>query len=173
MKFLPSQLAYLLSEREPRQDLHALFSFVAVLFLSVSVSTVLFHVIMVYEGQQHSWLTGLYWTLTVMSTLGFGDITFNSDLGRGFTIVVLLYGIVMLLIVAPFMFIRFFYTPWLEKQLRAPAPDKADEGTGRPSSVTLFIGRSRTALPGWGGTCSPQPPDAAADSSCRRSRGGR
>jgi voltage-gated potassium channel len=34
-----------------------------------------------WEGQQHSWLAGVYWTLVVMSTLGFGDITFTSDLG--------------------------------------------------------------------------------------------
>jgi spermidine/putrescine transport system permease protein len=54
------------------------------------------------EGQDHSWLTGVYWTLTVMSTLGFGDITFTSDLGRLFSIVVLLSGIFMLLIVLPF-----------------------------------------------------------------------
>jgi hypothetical protein len=85
---------------------------------------------MVLEDQDHSWLTGLYWTLTVMSTLGFGDITFQSDLGRGFTIVVLIYGIVMLLIVAPFTFTRFFYAPWLDAQLRVRAPLKvADEMT--------------------------------------------
>jgi hypothetical protein len=40
---------------------------------------------------RHSWITGLYWTLTAI-TLGFGDITFHSDLGRGFTILVLLSG---------------------------------------------------------------------------------
>jgi voltage-gated potassium channel len=92
---------------------------------------VLFHFIMVYEGQQHSWLTGLYWTLTVMSTLGFGDITFRSDPGRLFTIVVLLYGIVMLLILAPFTFIRFFYAPWIEAQQRGRAPVKvADDLSG-------------------------------------------
>ena len=45
--------------------------------------TVLFHLLMDYEGQEHTWLTGFYWTLTVMSTLGFGDITFHTDLGRG------------------------------------------------------------------------------------------
>jgi Trk K+ transport system NAD-binding subunit len=92
------------------------------LVASIVVFTVLFNAIMVYEGQDHSWLTGLYWTLTVMSTLGFGDITFESDVGRVFTIVVLLYGIVMLLIMAPFTFIRFFYAPWLEARLRAQAP---------------------------------------------------
>jgi Trk K+ transport system NAD-binding subunit len=124
VKFLPSQFAYLLSERESRRNLRALAQFVAILLASIGVFTVLFHMIMLYEGQQHSWLTGLYWALTVMSTLGFGDITFHSDLGRGFTIIVLVYGIVMLLIVAPFTFIRFFYAPWLEAQLRARAPRK-------------------------------------------------
>jgi voltage-gated potassium channel len=124
VKFLPSQLAYLVSEGETRRNLRALFSYAAGLVASIAVFTFVFHAIMVYEGQEHSWLTGLYWTLTVMSTLGFGDITFQSDLGRVFTIVVLLYGILMLLIVAPFTFIRFFYAPWLEAQLRARAPRK-------------------------------------------------
>nr|MBF0222247.1 hypothetical protein [Desulfobulbaceae bacterium] len=36
---------------------------------------------MMYEGREFSWITGFYWTLTVMSTLGFGDITFQTDLG--------------------------------------------------------------------------------------------
>jgi Trk K+ transport system NAD-binding subunit len=57
-----------------------------------------------------------------MTTLGFGDITFQSDPGRVFSIVVLLSGVVLLLIVLPFAFIRFFYAPWLEAQVRARAP---------------------------------------------------
>jgi Trk K+ transport system NAD-binding subunit len=77
---------------------------------------------MLHEGQQHSWLTGVYWTLTVMSTLGFGDITFHSDLGRIFSMLVLLSGIVMLLIMLPFTFLRFFYAPWLEAQVHLRAP---------------------------------------------------
>jgi Trk K+ transport system NAD-binding subunit len=60
-----------------------------------------------------------------MSTLGFGDITFQGDLGRGFSMLVLLSGIVMLLIVLPFTFIRFFYAPWLEAQVRLRAPRHA------------------------------------------------
>jgi Trk K+ transport system NAD-binding subunit len=127
MKFLPSQLAYLLGERETRQNLRALLSYLALLLATIVVYSLLFHVIMVYEGQAHSWLTGFYWTLTVMSTLGFGDITFQSDLGRAFSILVLLSGIVMLLIVLPFTFIRFFYAPWLEAQLRLRAPRRCAE----------------------------------------------
>lgn len=82
----------------------------------------LFHWISGLEGRDHSWLTGLYWTLTVMTTLGFGDITFQSDLGRIFSIVVLLSGVVLLLIVLPFTFIRLFFGPWLEAQVRRAAP---------------------------------------------------
>ena len=79
----------------------------------------LFHVVMEREGQRHSWFTGVYWTLTVMTTLGFGDITFHSDLGRLFSSVVLLTGVLLLLILMPFLFIRTVYTPWLDQRSRA------------------------------------------------------
>jgi len=129
MKFLPSQLAYLLGERdrELRRNISALFKYLAFLAVTVTLFSGLFHVIMLHEGQQHSWLTGLYWTLTVMSTLGFGDITFHGDLGRVFSIVVLMSGIVLLLIVLPFVFIRSFYAPWLEAQVRSRAPRSVPE----------------------------------------------
>lgn len=98
--------------------------------LVIVVYAILFHFIMMYEeGEQHSWVTGFYWTLTVMSTLGFGDITFHSDLGRIFSMVVLLSGIVLLLIVLPFAFIRFFYAPWLEAQIRMRAPRQVPPDT--------------------------------------------
>lgn len=123
MKFLPSQLAYLLGQREMRSNLVSLGKFLVVLVVLVFAFAELFHLIMEHvEHQQHSWLTGLYWTLTVMTTLGFGDITFQTDLGRVFSIVVLLSGVLLLLIVLPFTFIRFFYAPWLEAQIRLRAP---------------------------------------------------
>jgi Trk K+ transport system NAD-binding subunit len=53
-----------------------------------------------------------------MSTLGFGDITFETDLGRIFSSIVLITGVVLLLIILPFLFIRFIYAPWLEQQSR-------------------------------------------------------
>jgi hypothetical protein len=131
VKFLTPQLAYLLHQQEARRNLNALLKYIAFLAATILVFSVLFHAMMLYEGQYHSWLTGFYWTLTVMSTLGFGDITFHSDLGRAFSVVVLLSGIVLLLIVLPFTFIRFFYAPWLEAQLRFRAPRKAaDDARG-------------------------------------------
>ncbi len=124
MKFIPSQLAEVLEDAEVKSNLGTLLRFVLALAATIAVFSALFHVIMGTEGRHYSWITGFYWTLTTMSTLGFGDITFESDLGRAFSIVVLLYGIVMLLIVAPFAFIRWFYAPWLEAQIRSRAPRK-------------------------------------------------
>jgi Trk K+ transport system NAD-binding subunit len=122
VKYLTSQLAYLLTQQETRRNLTSFFKYLAFLGGIILVYSVLFHLMMLLEGQEHTWLTGLYWTLTVMSTLGFGDITFHTDLGRLFSIAVLLSGIILLLIVLPFAFIRFFYAPWLEAQLRLRAP---------------------------------------------------
>jgi Trk K+ transport system NAD-binding subunit len=77
---------------------------------------------MAKEGRDYSIVTGFYWTMTVMSTLGFGDITFYSDLGRVFSMVVLLSGIIFLLVMLPFTFIQFFYAPWLESQSKSRVP---------------------------------------------------
>lgn len=130
MKFLASQFAYLLSNRETRANLGAFLKYIAFIAALVAAYTVLFHVIKVQvEGEAHSWVTGLYWTLVVMSTLGFGDITFSSDIGRIFSIVVLLSGVVFLLVMLPFLFIRLFYAPWLEARLRLRAPRTIDETT--------------------------------------------
>jgi Trk K+ transport system NAD-binding subunit len=93
---------------------------------------------MEYEGRQYSWITGFYWTLTVMSTLGFGDITFTSDLGRFFSMVVLLTGIIFLLILLPFTVIRFFYAPWLESQVQLRTPRELSEGTNNHVVITNF-----------------------------------
>ena len=85
MKFLGSQLAYLMSDRAQRANLRGLLKYIGFLVALVTVYAVLFHVIKTtVEGEQHSWITGFYWTLVVMSTLGFGDITFTSDVGRVF-----------------------------------------------------------------------------------------
>lgn len=128
MKFLVSQFTYFLSDRQTRISLGALRAYALFLFAVIAVYSVLFHIIMeVYEQQQHSWLTGLYWTLTVMSTLGFGDITFHTDIGRAFSILVLVSGVLLLLIMLPFAFIRYFYAPWLEAQLRAKAPRRLSD----------------------------------------------
>ena len=130
MKLVSTQLSYLLTQHETRQNLRALAKYLLLLVAVIAIYSVVFHWIMLaIEGQRHSWITGVYWTLTVMSTLGFGDITFQSDVGRAFSVLVLISGVVLLLIVLPFAFIRFFYAPWLEAQIRMRAPRELPPGT--------------------------------------------
>ena len=119
MKTVGSHLAALLAGSGVlRRQLAPFAKYVALLTAVVLLHGWLFQVLMAWEGQDHSWFTGIYWTLTVMSTLGFGDITFESDLGRVFSTVVLLSGVVLLLIILPFLFIRLVYAPWLEQRSR-------------------------------------------------------
>ena len=128
MKFLATQVTYFLSQNQTRQNIRALIKYVLFLVAVIVIFSILFHFIMLYvEDQEYSWITGFYWTLTVMSTLGFGDITFKSDIGRLFSILVLMTGIILLLIMLPFAFIRFFYAPWLEAQIHTQAPRKVPE----------------------------------------------
>jgi voltage-gated potassium channel len=130
MKSLPTQLYFFMRQGSSRIKVLNLLRFLLLVTMLVAVYSVLFHVIMEWEGQtEHSWITGLYWTLTVMSTLGFGDITFQSDLGRIFSSVVLMSGILFLLILFPFTFIEFFYTPWVKAQEANRAPNHLPENT--------------------------------------------
>lgn len=122
MKFFTSQLASFLQGAPHRRNVRALLRFLAVLAGLVALYTVLFHALMAYEGQQHSWLSGLYWALVTMTTLGYGDITFTTDLGRIFSAIVLVSGMVFLLVLLPFTFIEFFYAPWMKAQAAARAP---------------------------------------------------
>ncbi len=138
MKFLTSQLTYFLKPATSRRNIRLLLRFLLVLAILVTVYSILFHVLMVFEGRQHSWLAGVYWTLTVMSTLGFGDITFTSDAGRAFTILVLLSGMVFLLILLPFTFIEFFYAPWMKAQAEARAPRQLPESASGHVILTNF-----------------------------------
>ena len=138
MKYVPSQLIYFSQNKTMKKNLRNLSKFVAVIAAAITIYSILFHFIMEYEGKQFSWITGFYWTLTVMSTLGFGDITFTSDLGRFFSIIVLLSGIVFLLIMLPFTFIRFFYAPWLESQAQSRTPRELPEGTENHIIITNY-----------------------------------
>jgi Trk K+ transport system NAD-binding subunit len=130
MKFLPSQLAYLTTNREAQANLRALLKYLVFLGVMVTIYAILFHVIKLsVENEEHSWITGFYWTLVVMTTLGFGDVTFHTDIGRLFSIIVLLSGVVFLLVMLPFLFIRLFYAPWLEARMRQSLPIEVAEGT--------------------------------------------
>ena len=122
MKLLASKLTIFFQKTSVRRSLTYFLSFLSLFILLFVTYSILFHYIMAYEGKEYSWVSGCYWVLTVMSTLGFGDITFVSDIGRAFSILVLVSGIVLLLVMLPFAFIQYGYSPWVEAQKKNSAP---------------------------------------------------
>ncbi|MGD1915293.1 MAG: potassium channel family protein [Phycisphaerales bacterium] len=129
MKSIATQLLILTSQRRTQRNLKVLGWFMLILFALMSIHFVLFHVIMEYEGQEHSLMTGLYWVIMTMSTTGFGEIRFSSYLGRIFTSFVIISGTIFLLALLPFMFIQFFYAPWMAAQPAARTPRSLPEDT--------------------------------------------
>ena len=121
MKPLGFLLAHL-STAPARRNLRILGWMLAVLLLVVAAYSAVFHELMAREDQRHSWATAVSWTMATMATLGFGDITFESDLGRAFSVVVLLTGSVFILVLVPFTFIQFVFVPWMESGRRSRAP---------------------------------------------------
>lgn len=147
MKSLLSVITAFQESRTTRQNLRLLLRFMLLLAGLVTAYSLLFHVLMHWEGREHSWLTGFYWTLTVMSTLGFGDITFESDLGRAFSMVVLVSGVFFMLVLLPFTFIEFFYAPWMRAQAAARAPRELPATTRGHVILTRHDAINRMLVP--------------------------
>ena len=143
MQSLFSQMAIFMAQRTNRKNLKLIRNLFLTIVVLLAVYTYIFHVIMGLEGKDYSMVTGLYWSLTVMTTLGFGDITFTSDIGKVFSIFVLLSGTIFFMLTMPFVFIHFIYTPWLEAQRKAANPRRL------PNTVknhTLLIGSDSIAI---------------------------
>ena len=138
MKVFPAIFYSYLQNRTGQRNLKMLGKFLLALAAMVAIYSMLFHYLMAWEGHDHSWITGVYWTLTVMSTLGFGDITFHSDAGRMFSIIVLLSGTLFMLVLLPFTFIQFFYAPWMEAQTAALAPRELPKETAGHVVLTRY-----------------------------------
>ena len=118
MKTLASELAYFIRGRA-RRNLKVLLGYVAFLVVMIVVYALLFRYLMwTLEGREYSLVAGIYWTVTAMTTLGFGDITFHTDTGHIYSMIVTLSGVFFMLILLPFGAISLFVAPWMEERLR-------------------------------------------------------
>lgn len=104
----------------------------------VVIYSFVFHLAMYFEGNSYEWYKGLYWTVVTMTTLGYGDIVFTSMVGQFFSMFVLISGVVVLLVILPYTFIQFFYTPWLEAQEEAKAPRVLSDKIQNHVIITSF-----------------------------------
>lgn len=114
----------------------------------VLISSSVFHVLMKTEGrsENYHWFDGFYWTMVTMSTLGYGEITFNEWPGKLFSIGVMLFGMLSMLVILPFAFIRFAYEPWIEAQNEARTPRKLGINMRDHVIVTNFDAVSRALI---------------------------
>ncbi|AFV22619.1 potassium channel protein [Methanolobus psychrophilus R15] len=89
----------------------------------VLVYLLIFIHIMEYEQQYDhaNMVDGAYWTISTITTVGYGDIIFASAAGKFFSILVQLSGIP---IVFGFLF-SLIISPWLEKNIRPSLPVKS------------------------------------------------
>ena len=129
-----------------KQGLTILLRFIILLLLLVILYAAIFQLLMHAEGDtSHSFITGIYWTVTVMTTLGFGDITFETDIGRLFSVLVLFSGILLFLTMLPLMFTQYLYAPWLEAQKKERTPRELPPETAghvilvNPSPIALNV----------------------------------
>lgn len=133
-------------------SLRALLRLIGLLVGTVVVFTVGFQVVMALEGREYTWASSFYWTMVTMTTLGFGDIVFESDLGRLYSVVVLLSGSLLVLILLPFTFIQLVYLPFRAATQNAKAPRQLPEETtghllltGRDPLEEVLIHRAEIA----------------------------
>ena len=108
--------------RRTRRDARLLLQLLGLFLLIVFLSSMVFHYMMMLEGQEHSYWTALYWVISTMTTLGLGDVVFESAGGRIFTIIVLLIGIPFIFVILPFTFIESVYSAWVEAANESMAP---------------------------------------------------
>jgi voltage-gated potassium channel len=135
----------LLTATARQRNVRLLVGLLTLFVALVTMYSVVFHILMDREGQSHSWPTSVYWTLVTMTTLGFGDITFTSDAGRVFSVVVLLSGSLFLLVLLPFTFIQFVFIPWMSRREQARAPRELPPET-RDHLVFTGLGPIEDAL---------------------------
>ena len=154
MKFLPTALFTVTNGKSSgRRNVRQLISLILVVFLFILISSVVFHWIATDENMvtdnnniELKWYDGFYWTMVTMSTLGYGDITFSSPLGKFYSLGVMLFGMLSMFVILPFAFIRFAYEPWMEALNAARTPRTLSEDICGHVIITNFDPVSRALI---------------------------
>ncbi len=69
-------------------------------------------------------ITAIYWATTTITTVGYGDVTFTSQAGRLFSIIVQTLGIILISI----FLVNYVVTPWFDRVIKFRLPRKVSTG---------------------------------------------
>ena len=98
---------------------YVLLFWIMVLLYSYITILIKFH----FEGESLSFIEGLYFVVTTMTTVGYGDVVMTSLVGKIFSMVVSLSGVVMLFA----LLFPFVVMPLVEKQMKGELPTRASK----------------------------------------------
>lgn len=88
----------------------------------LTTGVVFYHVV---EGL--SWLDSLYFCVITLTTIGYGDITPHTDLGKIFTVFYVLFGISILAAVANYLLRHAMHQHWKRRGYDEATVQKASE----------------------------------------------
>lgn len=99
----------------------------AVALLLLVSYVLLFKHIMILENQPENAnaITAIYWATTTIATVGYGDVVFRSLLGRVFSIIMQVMGIVL---ISGFL-ATYVITPWMDRVIKFRLPRKVPSST--------------------------------------------
>ena len=133
---------------EGRRSLVLFRNFFLVLTAIVLVNCLLFMTVMdreqglLPEGRNHTLnndiLTAIYWVLITMSSVGYGDITFETHVGQILSLAVMGSGVIYLFILLPFSFMEFFYKPLVKVQTESKVPRKVSDNLNNHVIMTCY-----------------------------------
>jgi len=99
----------------------SLITYVSIFAFLVLIYSLIFNYLMhTYESKDYAFITAIYWVIVSMTTVGYGEIIFQSHIGQIFTVIVILSGVVMIF---GYLF-PLVVTPQLEKTLRRELPSR-------------------------------------------------
>ncbi len=99
----------------------SIFAYISLSILLVLIYSLVFQYLMsAYENREYGFITAIYWVIGSMTTVGYGDIYFNSTIGHLFSVIVVLSGII---VIFGYVFL-FAVSPRLEGMPRKEMPSK-------------------------------------------------
>lgn len=135
IKSIPSAF----NQRSKRKNLSRFLRFALVLGCFVFIYMNIYRSLMGAErGEVITWVESFYWVLTTMSTLGYGDFTFDEPVGQVFSMGVLLTGLFYLFMMLPFVFMEFLYKPFMEYQTGARVPRRFEATEQKHVIITHY-----------------------------------